>query len=1227
MSVIKTNLTRRSLNRLSFLFLAGIMLFAFQARSQVRVPFEQRESAFYPGQKSYTLKGDFVMIGNTNLTLESYDENANNSGNMVYVDVDGNPDTWNSSSATLGLPMENDAIPACSQIVFAGLYWTGRAHDGESPNIFTAYNNNILDYDNPQTANLDIVAAHEEAIPHSNYTLTISRSGLSTFNNRTLTYTFTSTDIDANTVAFVYAHNSGNQTLTVSVNGGTPTNVPTSSIDANNAYLSNPYVIYSDGEGITISMNRFYRDGRNSNVDPARAYVNVSGTYYPPISRTMDKSIVQFKHQAAADYTTISAVDAGFSTNIYYPTNTDGSMYVGYAEVTDYVRQYGVGEYMVADIALRQGDGGGMGYYGGWGMIVVYENSLMNWREISIFDGFAFVQGVNSHELDVTGFTAIPNGTVSVRVGFMAGEGDRGISGDFLDIQELDTDNFIRLSHAGNTIDNFFNSSIVTGSNERNPNLANNTGIDIASFQLPNDGNSIIGNNQTATKFRYGTTQDAYSIFMIAFSVEAYVPEQVSENAINSINGVPPGEDVVVFPGQEVEFTLEIQNAGSEAVNDAQVRIPIPYTAEYVSSSVEYFYTGHNGLQPVFNPSSGATGAVILDIGHIPMPEVQGQLMARMTYKFRVTEDCFILSNPNCEPYLTINGTLTSVGVISGSTGVMGFIQGYRSTGECTNEPITDPLSILIDRTDFINNNCQPQENYTTRSFSYCNVPGDAIPFSDVFGFFPSGSRFFNNLDRDIEYTSGSGFPATEGVTTYYAIPPGITTCWWEFTIDVFTLDTQPTTENLVYCQNHPAVPLTAVPTNSSYLLYYYTNDTGGTPSASMTPPTVITGITSYWVAEAVSAQCISPNRAEIEVTVLEAPECSITGDDGPFCPGASIMYSAPTGMKTYSWNISGNGSIAGSINEQTVTVITGSACGESFVLTLTVTNDNDCPGICQKEVFIQDNTPPVFTTTPSNLSVECDGEGNQDELNNWLANVAASDNCALAGITHNFISLNSACGSTGSGTVIWTATDVCGNTATTSATFTITDNTNPVFTTIPENITLECDGSGNTAQISSWLANIAASDVCGSVEITNDYAGLVPGCGNTGTATVTWTAADACGNTITTSATVTVEDNTPPVFTTAPVNLTLECDGAGNTAAITAWLNSAVASDVCGSVSITHNYTGLSDLCGATGTATVTWTADRCLWKYRNHFGYCYHPGYHSSRFHYSTFKSYPGM
>lgn len=36
-----------------------------------------------------------------------------------------------------------------------------------------------------------------------------------------------------------------------------------------------------------------------------------------------------------------------------------------------------------------------------------------------------------------------------------------------------------------------------------------------------------------------------------------------------------------------------------------------------------------------------------------------------------------------------------------------------------------------------------------------------------------------------VEYTSASGFPNTTGTNTYFAVPPGITTCWWEFTIEV----------------------------------------------------------------------------------------------------------------------------------------------------------------------------------------------------------------------------------------------------------------------------------------------------------------------------------------------------------------------------------------------------------------------------------------------------------
>ncbi len=75
--------------------------------------------------------GDIAMVGNTLMTAPSSDPAAvnaqngvgskvnNNDFNMVFVDADSDPTTFDSSTATLSLP-------AGSTVLFAGLYWGGR---------------------------------------------------------------------------------------------------------------------------------------------------------------------------------------------------------------------------------------------------------------------------------------------------------------------------------------------------------------------------------------------------------------------------------------------------------------------------------------------------------------------------------------------------------------------------------------------------------------------------------------------------------------------------------------------------------------------------------------------------------------------------------------------------------------------------------------------------------------------------------------------------------------------------------------------------------------------------------------------------------------------------------------------------------------------------------------------------------------------------------------------
>jgi uncharacterized repeat protein (TIGR01451 family) len=881
---------------------AGISLLAMTIlgiqplSSQVLKEFKPRTAQATPEKTIYNIKGDFNLVGNTNITLVNYfDEGNNGLTSLVrYVDIDGNPNTWNSSSATLQLSTENDAIPECSNILFAGLYWSGRGHDVTSPNVFTVYRETTGT--TPQAVDFDYTVYYLDKIPYTTYTLSNSRY----FDGSGTAPSYTLTSSAGSPARYFRFPNNATNSVLVSTNGSTFTTLPATITTVGNekiAVLNTPYVVYSESGGITLTVTELIRNV-SSTGDPglytSTSYIkgNVSGTSSKVVlSKTFNKRQVLIKGPGAANYSTVTANQ----NDIFYPQTDFGYMYSAYAEVTDYVKTHGIGEYFIADVASREGSGGPTGYYGGWGLVVVYENAKMNRRDVVVFDGHAYVAGniTADFTIPINGFFTSQSGPVNMKLGMMAGEGDRGISGDYFEILPLNNpaNEWFRLNHAGNSLNNFFNSSMFTGGNPRNPNLLNNTGMDVSMFTIPNAGNTNIDNNQNSTTFRYGTTQDTYIIYMFAMAVDAYSPEPEGLNTIVQINGTPYTDGMEVQPGQNIQYRLEVRNKGTEPISNTSVVIPMPYTAGYVTSSPTFFYTPSGNSAPYFDPSAGATGSIIWEIGDLPLPDSPDDLLAVLSYTLKVTEECNILVAANCIISVIVDGTISGTGAISNvPVNNLPFIQGYEMDGQCQGEPILTPVEIVIDAADFVANNCMGVPPIP--DFAFCNLPGNSIPITAISGGFPIGSRFYNEYPVDpltsIEYTISNPFPATEGTVTYFAVPPGLTECYYIFTITVTTIHSVPIVgPDVLYCLDDVASALTATPSDPEYTLYYFTSETGGTPLLEIIPATDAVGETTYYVAEGISASCISPNRVPIKVIVTAIPAVPETTDQ-EFCEDES---------------------------------------------------------------------------------------------------------------------------------------------------------------------------------------------------------------------------------------------------------------------------------------------------------------------------------------------------
>jgi hypothetical protein len=244
------------------------------------------------------------------------------------------------------------------------------------------------------------------------------------------------------------------------------------------------------------------------------------------------------------------------------------------------------------------------------------------------------------------------------------------------------------------------------------------------------------------------------------------------------------------------------------------------------------------------------------------------------------------------------------------------------------------------------------------------------------------------------------------------------------------------------------------------------------------------------------------------------------------------------------------------------------------------------------------DQTPPVFTTCPANISVT--QNGTCGAIANWQTPIA-TDNCSNPTVTQTAGQpVSGTCFPVGTTAISYTAKD--GNNLTTACAFSIivtanpcsVDQTPPIFTNCPANISVTQNNA--CGAIAVWLTP-SATDNCSTPNITQ-AAGQpsIGSCFPVGTTAITYTAKDANNLTATCAFSVVVTanpcsvDQTPPTFTACPVNITL---AQNNTCGAIATWQAPTATDNCGNPSVTQTAgQPVSGACFPVGTTVITYVA-----------------------------------
>ncbi|MGB3074652.1 MAG: right-handed parallel beta-helix repeat-containing protein, partial [Chitinophagales bacterium] len=207
---------------------------------------------------------------------------------------------------------------------------------------------------------------------------------------------------------------------------------------------------------------------------------------------------------------------------------------------------------------------------------------------------------------------------------------------------------------------------------------------------------------------------------------------------------------------------------------------------------------------------------------------------------------------------------------------------------------------------------------------------------------------------------------------------------------------------------------------------------------------------------------------APFEVVINPLPTPTVMGNDY-VCPNASgVVYNTEPGQSLYTWNVAGGSIASGGTLADDFIVINWGPAGFGTV-SVNYSNEFNCTALASTnyDVTIEDTVKPLIIC-PGNTGIACDESS--DSSNTGMA--TATDNCdSDPSISYTDVIVPGSC--IGNYTInrTWKAQDANGNFATCLQVIVVSDVTDPLIGIPAASLTVECDGSGNTGVLNSWVA------------------------------------------------------------------------------------------------------------------------------------------------------------